>query len=157
LTARDGDDDAIADIEDVLDEAPSDFCPWIPIRACLLLAEARLERGDDGAAWRRLDQARSILEQWPDAPGLSSRLERIAARLRARSSIEPLSPAERRVLDLLPTNLTVAEIAVRLGLSPNTVGSHVKALHRKLNAARRSEVVDRAVALGLLPTRRPQA
>ena len=75
--------------------------------------------------------------------------------MRARSAIEPLSPAERRVLDLLPTNLTVAEIAARLGLSPNTIGSHVKALHRKLDAGRRSEVVDRAVALGLLPTTRP--
>jgi LuxR family maltose regulon positive regulatory protein len=157
LMAREGDDDAVADIEEVLEEAPPDFCPWVPIRACLLLAEALLERGEEGATRRRLDQARSSLERWPEAPGLSRRLERLESRLRTRSSIEPLSPAERRVLDLLPTNLTVAEIAGRLGLSPNTVGTHVKALHRKLNAARRSEVVDQAVALGLLSTRRPPA
>ena len=157
LMAREGDDDAVADIEEVLEDAPHDFCPWVPIRACLLLTEALLERGEEGAARRRLEQARAILECWAEAPGLTRRIERLESRLRTRSSIEPLSPAELRVLDLLPTNLTVAEIAVRLGLSPNTVGTHVKAVHRKLNAARRSEVVDRAVALGLLPTRRPPA
>ena len=157
LNAREGDDDALADIEELFEEAPHDFCPWVPIRACLLLAEALLERGEEGAARRRLDQARSILERWSEAPGLTRRLEGLESRLRERSSIEPLSPAELRVLDLLPTNLTVAEIAVSLGLSPNTIGTHVKALHRKLNAGRRSEVVDQAVALGLLPTRRPPA
>jgi LuxR family maltose regulon positive regulatory protein len=157
LSAREGDDDALADMEELLEEAPRDFCPWVPIRAGLLLAEALLERGDDGEARYRLNQARSILERWAEAPGLTRRLERLESRLHARLSFEPLSPAELRVLDLLPTNLTVAEIAVRLGLSPNTVGTHVKALHRKLNAARRSEVVDQAVALGLFQPKRPPA
>ena len=157
LNAREGDDDAVADIEEALEEAPHDFCPWVPIRACLLLAEALLERGEVSEARRRLDQARSILEQWAEAPGLRRRLERLESLLRARSSIEPLSPAELHVLGLLPTNLTVAEIAIKLGVSPNTVGTHIKSLHRKLHAARRSEVVDQAVALRLLPPRRPPA
>jgi DNA-binding CsgD family transcriptional regulator len=56
---------------------------------------------------------------------------------------------------LLPTNLTAAEIACRLGVSPNTVGSHIRSLHRKLGARHRSEVVERAVSLGLLPGTRP--
>ncbi len=155
LNAREGDADAVADMEELFEEAPRDFCPWIAVRAGLLLAEALLQRGEERQAKRRLEQTRSIVEQWTEAPGLSRRLERLEGLARARASIEPLSPAESRVLDLLPTNLTVAEIADRLGVSPNTVGTHVKALHRKLNAARRSEVVDRAVSLGLLPADRP--
>ncbi len=55
------------------------------------------------------------------------------------------------MLELLPTHLTTAEIAEHLHLSPNTVGSHIKALHRKLDAGRRSEVVEKAVSAGLLP------
>jgi LuxR family maltose regulon positive regulatory protein len=157
LNAREGDADAVADMEELFEEAPRDFCPWIAIRAGLLLAEALLQRGDERKARRRLEQTRSIIDQWMEAPGLSRRLEWLEGLARARASIEPLSPAESRVLDLLPTNLTVAEIADRLGVSPNTVGTHVKALHRKLNAARRSELVDRAVSLGLLPTTRPPA
>jgi len=50
----------------------------------------------------------------------------------------------------MPTNLTIEEIARRLGVSANTVGSQIKAIHRKLGATRRSEVVERAAALGLL-------
>ena len=59
------------------------------------------------------------------------------------------------MLELLPTHLTTAEIAERLHLSPNTVGSHIKALHRKLDAGRRSEVVEKAIIAGLLPAGEP--
>ena len=156
LCARAGDDDAVVDLEELLQRADPDFCPWLGVQAGLLLAEASIERGDEPAARRRLDEANAILERWARAPGLVRRIEKLEAILRARSSVEPLSAAEVRVLELLPTSLTVAEIAGRLGVSPNTVGTHVKALHRKLGAGRRSEVVERAVAFGLLPAPRAQ-
>ena len=52
LNAREGDADAVADMEELFEEAPRDFCPWIAIRAGLLLAEALLaaRRGAPGEA-----------------------------------------------------------------------------------------------------------
>ncbi len=68
--------------------------------------------------------------------------------------VEPVSAAEMRVLELLPSYLTLGEIAARLSVSPNTVASHVRSLHRKLGATSRSGTVQRAVDLGLLASRR---
>ena len=67
--------------------------------------------------------------------------------------MEPVSVAEQRVLELLATYLSVPEIATRLALSPNTVASHVRSLHRKLGATSRSATVERAIELGLLAGR----
>ncbi len=155
LAAREGDDDAVADMEDVLEQSPWDFCPWIGVRAGLLLAEAHLSRGDPRSAKLRLDDAKAILARWAPAPGLVRRIDVLERMLRSQSLPEPISHAELRVLAFMPTNLTAGEIAEQLGVSPNTVGSHIKALHRKLGANRRTEVVERAAALGLLPARPP--
>jgi LuxR family maltose regulon positive regulatory protein len=155
LCAREGDADAIADLEDLVEQTSPDFCPWVSVRACLLLAEARLAIAETGEAARLLRQARATLSRWAPAPGLTRRVERLEHLVFARVLVEPPSPAELRVLGLLPTNLTAAEIAERLGVSPNTVGTHIKSLHRKLGATRRSEVVERSVALGLLPAGEP--
>jgi LuxR family transcriptional regulator, maltose regulon positive regulatory protein len=156
LSARAGDDDAVADMEDVLEESSWDFCPWVGVRTGLLLAEAHLSRADPGNARRSLDSARTILARWFQAPGLARRVTALEQSLRLHSLVEPLSSAELRVLAFMPTNLTAGEIAEQLGVSPNTVGSHIKALHRKLGAGRRSEVVERAAALGLLPSQPPR-
>jgi LuxR family maltose regulon positive regulatory protein len=63
---------------------------------------------------------------------------------------EPLSDGEVRVLRYLPTNLTMPEIASELGVSRNTIKTHVRNLYAKLDTHLRSEAVDRARALGLL-------
>jgi len=61
-----------------------------------------------------------------------------------------LTEAELKVLQHLPTNLTLADIATRLFVSRNTVKSHVAAIYRKLNATSRSDAVELARATGLL-------
>ena len=73
-----------------------------------------------------------------------------------RPATEPLSESELRVLRYLPTNLTTPEIASELGLSRNTIKTHMRNLYAKLGTHRRTEAVDRARALGLLapPVRR---
>src|SRR5688500_7049180 len=48
-----------------------------------------------------------------------------------------LTPAEERVLDLVRSGLTNAEIAVRLGLSISTVRYHLTNLHSKANSESR--------------------
>jgi LuxR family transcriptional regulator, maltose regulon positive regulatory protein len=150
IGARDGDDDAVADLMDMLESLDPDFCPWIPASVTLCLAEASIDRGEAFAARLHLDAAHAAVRRWAPAPGLLRRAEALESRLRARSSVEPVSRAELRVLELLTTHLTTAEIAEHLHLSPNTVGSHIKALHRKLGVGRRSELVEKAVQAGLL-------
>ena len=61
-----------------------------------------------------------------------------------------LTEAELKVLQHLPTNLTLADIATRLFVSRNTVKSHVAAIYRKLDATSRSDAVDLARQTGLL-------
>src|SRR3954470_1556289 len=61
-----------------------------------------------------------------------------------------LSPAELRVLQLMPTHLSLSEIGDQLHTSRNTVKSHVASLYRKLGCSSRGEVVDRGRSLGLL-------
>jgi LuxR family transcriptional regulator, maltose regulon positive regulatory protein len=64
-----------------------------------------------------------------------------------------LTPSELRVLGLLPTNLTRAEIAHALHVSIHTVNTHIRNLYAKLGAADRSDAVQRARQLRLLAPR----
>ena len=58
---------------------------------------------------------------------------------------------EREVLGLLAAGRSNKEIAQRLGLSPNTVKTHIARLYGKLEAARRTDAVLRARELHLIP------
>ena len=64
---------------------------------------------------------------------------------------EPITPAEQRVLELLPTHLTDASLADRLFLCARPRSrAHLRAIYRKLEATTREEAVERARELGLL-------
>jgi LuxR family maltose regulon positive regulatory protein len=63
---------------------------------------------------------------------------------------EELSPSELRVLRFLPTNLTRPEIARSLGVSVNTVNTHIRRIYAKLGASDRSSAVQHARELRLL-------
>lgn len=56
-----------------------------------------------------------------------------------------LSPREQVVLEMLTLGLSVRQIADELKRSPHTLHDHVKALHRKLGASSRGELVARAL------------
>jgi ATP/maltotriose-dependent transcriptional regulator MalT len=68
------------------------------------------------------------------------------------SLIEPLTPREEQVLELLAHRLTDREIAETLVISPFTVRRHVRNLSEKLEAHGRRAVVERARTLGLIST-----
>ncbi len=61
-----------------------------------------------------------------------------------------LSERETEVLQLLAKGYVNKEIALKLGISPATVGSHVKNLYRKLAVHSRVQVVRAAQERGLL-------
>ena len=60
----------------------------------------------------------------------------------------PMTVAQLRVLDYLPTHLTYTEIAGQLFLSRNTVKTHAIAIFRKLGVSSRSEAIVIASRLG---------
>ncbi|HXZ77812.1 MAG TPA: LuxR C-terminal-related transcriptional regulator, partial [Streptosporangiaceae bacterium] len=62
---------------------------------------------------------------------------------------EPLTPAELRILKLLPTS-TYLQMAATLYISRNTVKSRLRSVYRKLGATSRSEAIERAIDLRLL-------
>jgi DNA-binding NarL/FixJ family response regulator len=61
-----------------------------------------------------------------------------------------LSTTERAVLRAFTCCDTNEEIARQLGISPETVKTHVKSLYRKLRVRSRAYAVGRALRLGLL-------
>jgi LuxR family maltose regulon positive regulatory protein len=80
---------------------------------------------------------------------LSARLTRAGGRPRIRTAAT-LSAAELRVLELLPTHLSLREIGDQLYISRNTVKSQVAAIYQRLGCSTRTEVVRRGRDLGLL-------
>jgi LuxR family maltose regulon positive regulatory protein len=64
--------------------------------------------------------------------------------------VEPLTERERDVLRLLPSRLTLREIAGELFVSQNTLKFHLRVIYRKLGANSRAEAVASARALRLL-------
>jgi LuxR family maltose regulon positive regulatory protein len=63
---------------------------------------------------------------------------------------ETLSPAERKVLRYLRTNLSRHQIAEELSVSPHTLNTHLRRIYMKLGVSDRSSAVQRARELRLL-------
>ena len=68
-------------------------------------------------------------------------------------SVERLgvTPREMEILQLIAAGLSNREIAERLNVSENTVKTHAGRLFAKLNARRRTQVVQIAKEAGLIP------
>ncbi len=62
-----------------------------------------------------------------------------------------LTEREREVLGLLAAGHSNKEIARTLDVSPNTVKTHVANLYAKLDVARRTQAVEKARLLALIP------
>jgi len=65
--------------------------------------------------------------------------------------VEPLSPRELEVLQLMALGKTNPEIAQRLIVASGTIKAHTASIYRKLEVANRTEAVARARQLGILP------
>ena len=69
----------------------------------------------------------------------------------AHRLVDDLTERERDVLRLLPSRLTLTEIAAELFVSQNTLKFHLRAIYRKLGADSRAQAVDAARQMRLLP------
>jgi len=66
------------------------------------------------------------------------------------STMEPLTPREGEVLQLLADGLGNKEIALRLNISEHTIKFHIRSILGKLGAASRTEAVTRGLRSGLI-------
>jgi LuxR family maltose regulon positive regulatory protein len=123
----------------------------------LTLAEISLRRGERAEATKLVAEAQAALDHCRDAgvvagfaADLADRLGRRVHRAsRALASGDDLTERELVVLALLPTDLTLRELAGTLYVSFNTVKSQTRAIYRKLGVTSRDEAVVRARQLGL--------
>ncbi len=128
---------------------------WANIQVRIALARAEVLLGDRVGARALLDGADWFLHQAPDAVRVKEQLDDVR-----RSLLQPpygagwgpssLTTAEIRVLQYLPTHLTLADIADRLHVSRNTIKTQAIAIYRKLGISSRGAAVDVAREAGLL-------
>ncbi len=136
--------------------AAHEECPaWLGAQTRYLLGRTHLMLGDPAGARTLLAEAQPLLRGAPAAGWLATRLEDAWAHveslsLAAGAGAAALTPAELRVLRLLPTHLSFEQISTQLSVSRNTVKTQAIAAYRKLGVASRGEAVDRATSLGLI-------
>jgi LuxR family transcriptional regulator, maltose regulon positive regulatory protein len=137
------------------DPSPVAF-PWLAAQSALVLGRLLLDLGDEPAARLKATEAGRYLAALLSEGLLREQHRQLmmdldAARTRARSTDgASLTRAELRILNLLPTHLSLNEIAQDLVISRNTVKSQVAAIYRKLGVINRTEAVRKGHELGLI-------
>jgi LuxR family maltose regulon positive regulatory protein len=137
-------------------DASSAGFPWYAAQVSIVLGRVAVELGEPLDARARLEDARQHLGHLLTQGILRDQVDELADLLaRTGSGVgapgpTALTAAEVRVLQLLPTHLSLGEIAERLHVSRNTIKSQVAATYRKLQVATRAEAVRRGHELGLL-------
>jgi LuxR family maltose regulon positive regulatory protein len=127
--------------------------PVVSVQALLEMTRSYITLGDHEGAAAVLTQIHGILQQRPDLgvlPALAGKLRAALATTSAHAvGASSLTAAELRLLPLLSTHLSYAEIGDRLHVSKNTVKSQAYSAYRKLGVSSRSEAVVRTRELGL--------
>ena len=128
--------------------------PWISALTLLQLTCVHIASGDAAGAQTILRDVNDLLRERPDLGIVGDRAEQLDERTRTLptniAGATTLTPAELRLLPLLPTHLSFPEIAARLFLSRHTIKTQAISIYRKLDASSRAEAVARARDIGLL-------
>src|SRR5215467_3412417 len=129
--------------------------PCRAVQARIEMTHVYLALSDSGGARTLMREIDDILRRRPGLGTLVGQAQALRAQVaKARGSSTPgasaLTAAELRLLPLLSTHLSFAEIGAELFVSPNTAKTHAVAIYRKLDAGTRGQAVARARELGLL-------
>jgi LuxR family maltose regulon positive regulatory protein len=127
--------------------------PYLAVQTLLELGRACLALDDTPGVRVVLRHARDILRRRPDLGILPTQVDELRSQLDTRrgavQGVSSLTPAELRLLPLLATHLSFADIGERLFVSRHTVKTQAVSIYRKLGASSRSQAVQRAQQLGL--------
>ncbi len=128
--------------------------PWLGAQVAIRIGGLLLDLGDHAGARLKATEAGRYLSVLGSGTVLLDQHRKLLADLDRmqgrRQDVGVLTAAELRILHLLPTHLSLTEIAAQLVVSRNTVKTQVAAIYRKLGAGSRTEAVRRATDLGLL-------
>jgi DNA-binding NarL/FixJ family response regulator len=81
---------------------------------------------------------------------MQARVHQQSQQVRPLDLLAPLTPREMDVLWGIAKGFSYSEVATQLGISGNTVPSHVKAIYRKLRVDNRSSAIYEAVQQGII-------
>jgi len=127
--------------------------PYFAVQTLLELGRVCLALDDGAGARVVLRQARDVLRRRPDLGILPGQVDELRSKLDSNRGgavgVSSLTAAELRLLPLLPTRLTFAEIGERLYVSQHTVKTHASSVYRKLGVSSRSQAVQRLQEFGL--------
>lgn len=129
--------------------------PWLGVQLRVHIARAMVALGDVAGARLVNDEIESLLQAMADPGVLGREAQALAVALRrlpahGNGGANLLTAAELRLLPLLASHLSFAEIGARLHLSRNTVKTQAASVYRKLGASSRSGAVEHAARLGLI-------
>lgn len=145
----------LRELRRVLSET-SDSAAWLAVGVRVTAARVGIAVGDEAAAREALAESEPFLGRLRDVPVLREEVEELRRRVQPvpegdGACLSSITTAEARVLTELPTHHSFREIGDRLFLSRFTVKSHAHSLYRKLGVSSRSEAVERARQLRILP------
>jgi LuxR family maltose regulon positive regulatory protein len=127
--------------------------PYFAVQTLLELGRVCLAVDDVAGVRVVLRQARDVLRRRPDLGILPDQVDELRSKVDASrggmAGVSSLTTAELRLLPLLPTRLTFAEIGERLYVSQHTIKTQVMSVYRKLGVSSRSQAVQRLQELGL--------
>jgi LuxR family maltose regulon positive regulatory protein len=128
-----------------------DFGAWFEVETAAALAAAAIELDDAASAAPLLTRARGRLADLLDAPMAAAWVADLEGHLERMSAADPfdLTPAELRVLRLLPSHLSYRQIADDLIVSPNTIKTQIHSAYLKLGVSSRHEAVEACRAAGI--------
>ena len=129
--------------------------PVYAVQARLELARTYLALSDVAGARTMLREVDEVLRRRPHLGVLGRQAEELGAQVDTMHAnmlgASALTAAELRLLPLLATHLSFRELGERLDLSPHTVKTQAISIYRKLGASTRSQAIQHAQQLGLLP------
>jgi LuxR family maltose regulon positive regulatory protein len=132
----------------------SGVSPWFAVSGRLIQARTSALLGDGATARLLIDEAAEHMT--PDlraskvGDGLTDAQDLLARMAGQSGAAGVLTSQEMRVLQFLPSHLTLQQIGEHLFVSQATVKTHVLSIYRKFGVGSRDEAVEHARAMGLV-------